>query len=315
MIPNKFSNKLILAGEGEFHVVEVETGKEDKNEEGQKQQESPCAKPVQASSSSIMAVVVNEPAAVSKKATEEVEHTVKALVNVKLQLEEKIKEVVGMVEQNSKKAVEAVMVQHRTKERIQAERVQELEKEMQRMQKTVGESKQRIEEVERQAEGVQRMEEETKTMRGIIEQSTPRIQEVERQAQRLQQLEKQMQTMTERFEMSKLRIQEVERTLAGEMSGRKADEKCRARLAERTCELENKYAEEVAKCGRAEAASLTLASNVCTADPHVLKEYAFKELQDPTNNFDVKRKFGGGKLFENTYLGTLRDGSLVTVRS
>ncbi|GBG70843.1 hypothetical protein CBR_g8143 [Chara braunii] len=314
MIPSKFSNKLILAGEGEFHVVEVETGKEDKKEEGQKQQESPCAKPVQASSSSIMAVLVNEPTAVSRKATEEIEHTVKALVNVKLQLEEKIKEVIGMVEQNSRKAVEAVMVQHRIKERIQAERVQELEKEMQRMQKTFGESKQRIEEVERQAEGVQRMEEETKTMRGIIEQSTLKIQEVQRQAQRLQQLEKQMQTMTERFEMSKLRIQEVERTLDGEISGRKAEEECRAHLAERICELENKLAEEVAKRQRAEAASPTLASNVCTSDAHLLKEYSFKELQDATDNFDVKRKLGGGEQFENTYLGTLRDGSLVTVR-
>ncbi|GBG91552.1 hypothetical protein CBR_g52586 [Chara braunii] len=314
MIPSKISNKLILAGHGEFRVMEVGTGEEDKNNEQRKQKESPCAKKdVQASSSSsIMAVVVNEPAVVSRKPMEEIEH--KVSVTTKLHFEEKIKEVVGMVEQNCKKAVEAVMAEHRTKERIQAERVQELEKEMQIMKKTFEKSKLRIQEAERRAGRVQRMEEEMQTMRGIIEQSTLRIQEVERQAQRLQQLEKEMQTMTERFEKSKLRIQQLERTLADEISGRKAEEECKARLAERICELENKFAEAVAKRERAEAASLTLASDVSTADPHMLKEYSFKELQEATDNFDVKRKFGGREQFENTYLGTLRDGSLVTVR-
>ncbi|GBG91551.1 hypothetical protein CBR_g52585 [Chara braunii] len=314
MIPSKLSNKFILAGQGEFRVMEVEIGEEDNNNEQQKQKESPCAKHVQASSSSIMSVAVNEATAVSRKAMEEIEHTVKALVKDNLQFEERIKKEVAIVDENCKKVVAGVMAEYWAKERIQAERVQELEKEMQRMTGTFGESKLRIQEVERQAGRVQWMEEEMQTMRGIIEQSTLRIQEAERQAQRLQQLEKEMQTMAGRFEKSELRIQEVERRLDGEISGRKAEEECRARLSQRICKLENKLREEVAKLERAEAASLTLASNVCTADPHLLKEYSFKELQDATDNFDVKRKFGGGEQFENTYLGTLQDGSLVTVR-
>ncbi|GBG70814.1 hypothetical protein CBR_g8114 [Chara braunii] len=182
MIPSGISNKLILTGQGEFRVVEVQVREEDKKEEGQKQKESPssCAKDLQAASSSIM-VVVDEPAVVSRKTIEELEH--KVSVNIKLQFEEKIKEVVAMVEQNCKKALEGVTVEHQAIERIQGERVQQLEKEMQ-------------------------------TIRETSEKSKLRIQEVERQAQIVQQLEKEVQIITRRFENSI--IQEVERALAEE---------------------------------------------------------------------------------------------------
>ncbi|GBG70840.1 hypothetical protein CBR_g8140 [Chara braunii] len=275
MIPSKISSKLIVAGKGEFHVVEVETGKDEKEKEEQKKKGSPFAKDFQTSSAAM--AIVDEAAVVSRKAMEEIEHKVSG--NVKLQFEERIKEVVGMVEQNCKKAVEAVMAEHRTKERTQAEIVQQLQSEIQTMMRT-------------------------------CESSRPQMQEVQRLTQRVQQLEEEIQTMTGRFETSKQRVQEVEQTLAEE---RKHAEEGRTHLAERICKLEHKLAEEVAKRERGEA-SLTHACDVCSAGTHLLKEYSFEELQDATDNFDVKRRFGGGNQFENTYLGTLGDGSLVTVR-
>ncbi|GBG70834.1 hypothetical protein CBR_g8134 [Chara braunii] len=278
MLPSKIYSKLIVAGRGEFHVVEVETGisKGDQKKDEQEQKGSPCAKDFHASSSS-MAVVVNEPAVVSRKAMEEIGQ--KVLVKVKLQLEEKIKEGVAMVEQHCKKAVDAVMAEHRRKERTQAEIVQQLQSEMMR----------------------------------TCESSKRQMQEVQRLTQRVQQLEEEIQTMTGRFETSKRGIQEVEQTLAEEINRRNAAEECTAHLAERICKLKHKLAEEVAKRERGEA-SLTHACDVCSAGTRLLKEYSFEELQHATDNFDVKRKFGGGDQFENTYLGTLRDGSLVTVR-
>ncbi|GBG86075.1 hypothetical protein CBR_g40977 [Chara braunii] len=102
MIPCGTCNKLVLGGRGMFKVVAVDIGREEQENEAQKQMQSPSTESAQTSAG---ATTTGDEAVFALRTPVSVELE-NRIVQIRLEFEEKIKQEVANVELNCKKALE-----------------------------------------------------------------------------------------------------------------------------------------------------------------------------------------------------------------
>ncbi|GBG82116.1 hypothetical protein CBR_g34397 [Chara braunii] len=217
--------------------------------------------------------------------------------NALLELERKIEHRVAKIELNCEEMMKELKAEHQ-------ERITKLEMEL-------------VEKI-RWAEAVsaQKLSDDESSRRHLVDRISLLESERDKLIDKVSKLEHQgmQRIQADRIHFQKLEV-ELERIQAEVVSAQKVSDASRRHLADKISSLESardKLTEKVTELEQ--RFSKEVAHQDGTEVSVRLQEFSSKELQDATDNFDVKQKCEDGDPHGDVYTGKLRDGTLIKVK-
>ncbi|GBG82107.1 hypothetical protein CBR_g34388 [Chara braunii] len=245
------------------------------------------------------------------------------LANSLKELEKKIEHMAEKIERNCDKVIDELRADHRGKERVQAERIEKLETELTRIQAEAVSAQKLSDESRKHLVGrISRLE--SKRDKLMIPGDKGNEPDLRREKERIQEKRTQkLETKLKRIQAEAVSAQKLSDASKTHLENRiSLLESERDKLTEKVNEQEQRLLKEIiANQNRTKmSAGGLLAGDASTTEIPLLKELSMKELQDATDNFHIKWKFGESDVdhHEDVYTGKLpdaADGTHIKVKS